>query len=233
MAMMKNTAGDALRQAFMSREDYDGLREEEKVYTRLQKPLCVVGFTMVWAVVVVCMMVMVDVVFAVSGQAYPFCQKRRLPSYDMADALPARGDLPSYAYTEEEAVDAFWLVAFLPTFFVFVFSTIYLFAGAPSSPPSSYYISCPNPSALLNAEFLCFRGRSLRSTNQSTLSLSTCEISTLIRWLGSSASIPRMHRPAFLLNSEFLCFFVGDPLGLQQLSSQASYESIHSFPFKT
>lgn len=122
---MKHTAGHALRQAFMSIEDYEGLREEERVWARLQRPLCMVGVTVVWTTVVVAMMIMVDVVFAVSGDDFPFCQKRRLPSYGVA----GRGDIPSYVYTEEEAVDAFWLVVFLPSSVVFVFSSVYLFAG--------------------------------------------------------------------------------------------------------
>ena len=70
---VKNTAGDALRQAFMSSEDYEGLREEERVWTRLQRPLCMVGVTAVWTAVVVAMMIMVDLVFAVSGDDFPFC----------------------------------------------------------------------------------------------------------------------------------------------------------------
>lgn len=151
---IKNTAGDALRQAFMSREDYEELREEEKVWRRLQKPLCMAGITVVWTVVVVAMMVMVDVVFAVSGGAYPFCQKRRLPSYDMAGSSDhRRGDLPSYVYTEEEAVDAFWLVAFLPSSFVFVFSTIYLFAGASSSTPSPIHLEVDFAFAVIPLSF--------------------------------------------------------------------------------
>jgi hypothetical protein len=120
MAFNKDTAGDALRQAFMSREDYAGLREEERVWAKLQKPLCMAVVTAVWTVVVISMFVMVDVVFAVSDQSYPFCQKRPTP----VDDLPS-----SLKYTEEEAVDAFWLVAFLPSSFIFVFSIIYLFAG--------------------------------------------------------------------------------------------------------
>lgn len=131
MVFNKDTAGDALRQAFMSREDYAGLREEERVWAKLQKPLCMAGVTAVWTVVVISMFVMVDVVFSVSGgQSYPFCQKRLI----VVDDLPS-----SLKYTEEEAVDAFWLVAFLPSSFIFVFSIIYLFAGT---------LHCiPNPSA--------------------------------------------------------------------------------------
>lgn len=127
---MKNTAGDALRQAFMSKEDYAELREEERAWSKLQKPLCMIAITVVWTVVVVSMMVMVDVVFAVSGQSYPFCQKRRLP----ADGMARSEELPKFVYTEEEAVDAFWLVVFLPSSFVFVFATIYFLAGASFGP---------------------------------------------------------------------------------------------------
>lgn len=148
---IKDTAVDILRQAFMSREDYDELREEEKVWRKLQKPLCMVAFTVVWTAVVIAMMIMVYVVFEVSDQKYPFCQKRRLPSYNLAGDASDRGDLPSYVYTEEEAVDAFWMVAFLPTSVVYVFSIIYLFAGEHSWPLNLEHLNQKSGLSLLPA----------------------------------------------------------------------------------
>lgn len=117
----------SLRQAFMSSEDYEGVRAEQRVWAKLQRPLCMAGVVIVWTAVVIAMMIMVDVVFAVSGDAFPFCQPRRLPSYNLVGEAAAR------VYSEEEAVDAFWLVVFLPSSVVFVFSAIYLFAGTPNS----------------------------------------------------------------------------------------------------
>jgi len=132
-AKKKNPGDDAalsMQEALviMSSEDYEGLRDEQRVWARLQRPLCMAGVVMVWTAVVVAMMIMVDVVFAVSGDAFPFCEPRRLPSYHLVVAGARR------VYTEEEAVDAFWLLVFLPSSIIFVFSAIYLFAGAPSSP---------------------------------------------------------------------------------------------------
>lgn len=112
----------------MSSEDYEELRDEERVWARLQRPLGMAVVVVVWTAVVVSMMIMVDVVFAVSGDAFPFCQTRRLPSYHLGVGARHR------VYSEEEAVDTFWLVVFLPSSIVFVFSAIYLFAGAPSLP---------------------------------------------------------------------------------------------------
>ena len=150
---MKNTAGDALRQAFMSAEDYNGLREEEKAWRKLQRPLCMAAITVVWTIVVVASMVMVDIVFGVSGQDYPFCQKRRLTSFGMMAAAPASlvkddDDTPSYAYTEDQVVQFFWFAVFLPSSAVFAFSTLYLLAGwSPSlnqglATPNSFFSNC-------------------------------------------------------------------------------------------
>lgn len=90
----------------MSSEDYEELRDEERVWARLQRSLCMAVVVVVWTAVVVAMMIMVDVVFAVSGDAFPFCQTRRLPSYHLGVGGRHR------VYSEEEAVDAFWLVGF-------------------------------------------------------------------------------------------------------------------------
>lgn len=126
----------------MSREDYEGLRAMELAWARLQKPLCMVGVLVVWTAVVVALMLMVDVVFAVSGDEFPFCQQRRLPSYNLVASNAGN--------IEEDAVDAFWLVVFLPSSVVFVFSAIYLFAGI-----SVIYVAPERHSCLKVVEYDC------------------------------------------------------------------------------
>lgn len=120
----------------MSKEDYDGLREETKVWRKLQRPLCMIGVAVVWAAVVVALAIMLDIVFAVSAADYPFCQKRRLEHTALGvggdggrDGRDGQDGTPSYAYTEEQAVQYFWLVVFLPSSIIFAIAVIYLFAG--------------------------------------------------------------------------------------------------------
>lgn len=111
-------AGDALRQAFMPQDEYESLREEEKVWGRLQRPLVMMFVTVIWVGIVVSAVLALVVVFPGKGER-PFCQKRRI------QALPSA----AYLLTEEEAVQYFWFGLFLPTNILIGVSIIYLLAG--------------------------------------------------------------------------------------------------------
>lgn len=111
-------AGDALRQAFMPKDEYESLREEEKVWGRLQRPLVMMFVTVIWVGIVVSAVLALVVVFPGKGER-SFCQKRRI------QALPSA----AYLLTEEEAVQYFWFGLFLPTNILIVVSIIYLLAG--------------------------------------------------------------------------------------------------------
>lgn len=110
--------GDALRQAFMPKDEYESLREEEKAWGRLQRPLVMMCVTVIWVGIVVSVVLALVVVFPGKGER-PFCQKRRI------QALPSA----AYLLTEEEAVQYFWFGLFLPTNIFFGVSIIYLLAG--------------------------------------------------------------------------------------------------------
>eukprot|EP01018_Ginkgo_biloba_P001345 Gb_25871 [translate_table: standard] len=119
--MMKRTGvivGDALRQAFMPKDEYENLREEEKVWGRVQRPLIMTFVTVVWIGIIVSALVTLNVVFPANGER-PFCQKRRI------QPLPAS----AYSLTEEEAAQYYWLVVFVPTALIFCVSILYLLAG--------------------------------------------------------------------------------------------------------
>jgi len=110
--------GDALRQAFMPKDEYESLREEEKVWGRLQRPLVMMVVTVIWLGIVVSAVIALIVVFPGKGERR-FCQKRRI------QALPTS----AYLLTEEEAVQYFWFGLFLPTAILFGFSIFYFLAG--------------------------------------------------------------------------------------------------------
>lgn len=125
-------AVDALRQVFMSKEDYECLRVKRTLCERIQRPLAMVSLCLLWGSVLISMAVMLDIVFAITGQDYPFCQKKRL------EQLAVKVDTQSFkngkskaslSFTEEEAAQYFWAVVFLPTWIVFSVAVIYLFAG--------------------------------------------------------------------------------------------------------
>ncbi|KAI5058235.1 hypothetical protein GOP47_0026405 [Adiantum capillus-veneris] len=59
-----------------------------------------------------------------SGGGSPFCSKHPIPASGITD-----DSMHSYYFTEYEATQYFWLVAFIPTFVVFFVSAVYLFAG--------------------------------------------------------------------------------------------------------
>ncbi|CAM6095568.1 unnamed protein product [Calypogeia fissa] len=133
MPKMMQTAGDALRQAFMPKEEYESLRDEERAWKKLERPLVMSIVTCIWACVAIAFLVIIDIEFAVTNNEWPFCQKKRLESLRVkaeGPAPPGMGDSrASYLLTEEEAAQYFWIVVFLPTSIIFGVAVVYLLAG--------------------------------------------------------------------------------------------------------
>eukprot|EP00249_Psilotum_nudum_P014349 c24778_g1_i1 orf=636-1514(-) len=122
-----DTIGEVLRQAFMSREEYQELREEEKVWRWLKRPLIMCVATVIWIGVIASAVISLNVVFP-SGGGVPFCSKHGIQplSLNMSDV----GDsVHSFFLTEYEAAQYFWLAVFIPTALVFCVSVTYLLAG--------------------------------------------------------------------------------------------------------
>eukprot|EP00262_Sarcandra_glabra_P012720 TRINITY_DN3338_c0_g2_i1.p1 TRINITY_DN3338_c0_g2~~TRINITY_DN3338_c0_g2_i1.p1 ORF type:complete len:290 (+),score=40.81 TRINITY_DN3338_c0_g2_i1:404-1273(+) len=124
--------GDALRQAFMPKHEYDTLRDEEKAWGRLQKPVIMALVTIIWITVVVSTFTSLKIVFPSKDGDRPMC-RRDLDRRIMAIPVNASRDsdlFPGAFYlTEEEAADYYWMVVFLPSVIVFFASIGYLFAG--------------------------------------------------------------------------------------------------------
>ncbi|GLJ29391.1 hypothetical protein SUGI_0579540 [Cryptomeria japonica] len=112
--------GDALRQAFMPKDQYEALREEDKAWARLQRPLIMVLLTLIGAAVVISVALTLSVVFPPKGE-HAFCQRTRIQPLHMNGR--------AYNFTDEEAAQYFWMAVFLPTAILFGVSLVYLLAG--------------------------------------------------------------------------------------------------------
>ncbi|BBN11321.1 hypothetical protein MPTK1_5g10900 [Marchantia polymorpha subsp. ruderalis] len=180
---MRQAAGDALRQAFMSKDDYELLREEERAWRRLARPCLMTVVVIIWTCVVIASAIMIDVVFAVTDQEWPFCQKKRLESLQIDPDPVMNGDSrASYLLTEEEAAQYFWIVVFLPTSIVFGVAVVYLFAGI-----SVAYSAPERHSCLQVVENNCCASRRGGVRCLATLNISFVAVFVLLAlFLGSS-----------------------------------------------
>lgn len=127
--------GDALRQAFMPKRDYDGLREEQRAWGRLQKPLVLLLAGVVSIAVVVAVSVSLAIVFPGEPNRRPLCRDRRIQALPLVNMSIDAADSDSYSYhgafylTDEEAADYYWMVVFLPSAVIFLISAVYLLPG--------------------------------------------------------------------------------------------------------
>ncbi|KAB2619271.1 hypothetical protein D8674_015140 [Pyrus ussuriensis x Pyrus communis] len=122
--------GDALRQAFMPKHEYESLRAEDRAWVKLQKPLLMASMALVCLVVVVCTVISLNIVFPADPAKRPFCGDRRLNSLPMnvrgGDSDPFPG---AFYLTDQEIADYYWMVVFIPTLIIFLATFMYLVAG--------------------------------------------------------------------------------------------------------
>lgn len=123
--------GDALRQAFMPKHEYESLREEDRAWVKLQRPLLISSVTLVCVVVFVCAVVSLKIVFPSDNGERPFCGDLRLQPLTVNAKGGGDSDLfPGAFYlTDQETVDYYWMVVFVPSFIIFLASVAYLVSG--------------------------------------------------------------------------------------------------------
>ncbi|XP_050265518.1 uncharacterized protein LOC126709350 [Quercus robur] len=123
--------GDALRQAFMPKHEYQSLRDEEKAWGKLQRPLVVTLMALVSVTVIVSTVISLNIVFPGSNGKRPFCSDERLQPLPLN--AKGRGYIEhfpgAFFLTDQETVDYYWMVVFLPSIFIFFVSLAYLVAG--------------------------------------------------------------------------------------------------------
>ncbi|KAL2940068.1 Homoserine O-acetyltransferase [Bienertia sinuspersici] len=126
--------GDALRQAFMPKHEYQTLRDEDKAWLKLQRPICVVIVCMISIAIVVSTAISLKIVFPGDSGNRPFCYDLRLQPLPInATSAANAGDSDSFPgafyLTDQETVDYYYMVLFLPSFILFLVSLAYLIAG--------------------------------------------------------------------------------------------------------
>lgn len=123
--------GDALRQAFMPKHEYESLREEDRAWGKLQRPMLMAFMAVVCFVVMVCTIITVKIVFPANAARRPFCGDRALQPLPMSAKGGADADLYDGAFylTEQQTVDYFWMVCFMPSMIIFLLTLVYLIAG--------------------------------------------------------------------------------------------------------
>ncbi|KAL0791430.1 hypothetical protein Bca101_007676 [Brassica carinata] len=122
--------GDALRQAFMPKQEYESLREEERAWIKLQRPVLTSIVAFLCFVIFTCTVVSLRIVFPSNVLRRPFCSDVKvqpLPVYGKArdsDLFPG-----AFYLTDQETVDFYWMVVFVPSTVVFLVSSVYLVAA--------------------------------------------------------------------------------------------------------
>lgn len=120
--------GDALRQAFMPKHEYDNLREEEKAWGRLQRPLVVALATVICCAILVSVSLSMNIVFPGKTGRRVFCHDKRFQAMSLreSDVHQYRG---AFYLTDDEAAEYYWMVVFIPSAIIFFASVLYLSAG--------------------------------------------------------------------------------------------------------
>ncbi|WOG81394.1 hypothetical protein DCAR_0100541 [Daucus carota subsp. sativus] len=129
MALLSN----ALRQAFMPKHEYDNLREEDKALIQLQRPVLISLLLCIVIVIVVSTSISVKIVFPAEDGKRVFCRDLRIQPLSINVSSGGGGGedvFPGAFYlTDQQTVDYYWMVVFMPSVLVFLVSVAYLVAG--------------------------------------------------------------------------------------------------------
>ncbi|KAJ6732458.1 hypothetical protein OIU79_003545 [Salix purpurea] len=120
---------DALRQAFMPKREYECLREEDKAWTKLQRPLLISTVGITCLVIFVSTTVSFKIVFPGDNGKRPFCSGNRLQPLTIKNGGDSDLFPGAFYLTDQETVDYYWMVVFVPSVIVFLASLAYLVAG--------------------------------------------------------------------------------------------------------
>lgn len=126
---------DALRQAFMQRHEYDSLREDDKAFSKLQRPILLSLFLLITLSILISTIVSLNIMFPTDPGTRPLCKDNaRIQPLSISFNLTVeednnRGRGGAFYLTDQETVDYYWMVVFLPSVIVFAVSSIYLVAG--------------------------------------------------------------------------------------------------------
>lgn len=121
--------------------EYESLRNEEKAWHKLQKPLILLALTLVSLAIFISTLISLKIVFPADNLRRPFCRDLRIQPLPVnfttsaADADAGGGDgdsdlFPSaFVLTDQQTVDYYWMVVFVPSAMLSAISAVYLIAG--------------------------------------------------------------------------------------------------------
>ncbi|MFS7962646.1 hypothetical protein Hanom_Chr08g00729071 [Helianthus anomalus] len=115
--------GDALRQAFMQKDEYESLREEDKAWSKIQRPIFISAFAFITFSIFISTLISFKIMFPTDPGRRPFCKDLRM------QPLQINTDGGAFYLTDQETVDYYWMVLFLPSALLFLLSSLYLVAG--------------------------------------------------------------------------------------------------------
>ncbi|KAK1407991.1 hypothetical protein QVD17_39620 [Tagetes erecta] len=126
--------GDALRQAFMQKHEYESLRDEDKAWTKLQRPIFISVVAFIILSIFISTLISFNIMFPTDPARRPFCKDLRMQPLSINfTTISATEDVDrvggAFYLTDQETVDYYWMVVFLPSSMVFVLSSVYLVAG--------------------------------------------------------------------------------------------------------
>lgn len=131
--------GDALRQAFMQKHEYESLRDEDKAWTKLQRPILICGFAFITFSIFISTIISLNIIFPNDPGRRPFCSDLRIQPLSINFSSIVAADVRigggedrvggAFYLTDQETVDYYWMVVFVPSAMVFVVSAVYLVAG--------------------------------------------------------------------------------------------------------
>ena len=112
----------APRQAFTRKQEYESLREEEdRAWSKLRRPVVMSTAALICVVIFTCTIVSLRIVFPSNVLSRPFCGEGKVQTLN----LYGNG----FDLTDQETVDFYWVVVFLPSMMLFLVSSVYLVAG--------------------------------------------------------------------------------------------------------
>ncbi|KAL4579471.1 hypothetical protein LXL04_015619 [Taraxacum kok-saghyz] len=128
--------GDALRQAFMQKHEYESLRDEDKAWTKLQRPILICAFAFIIFSIFISTIISLKIIFPSDPGRRPFCSDLRIQPLSINFSSIATTDVRiedrvggAFYLTDQETVDYYWMVVFVPSVLVFAVSSVYLVAG--------------------------------------------------------------------------------------------------------
>lgn len=129
--------GDALRQAFMQKHEYESLRDEDRAWTKLQRPILISIFAFITFAIFISTIISLKIMFPVDPGRRLFCKDLRMQPLSINFSSIATANVGigeerargAFYLTDQETVDYYWMVVFVPSAMVFALSAVYLVAG--------------------------------------------------------------------------------------------------------